>query len=36
LRDELKRHSQVLFESLHDDIRIVAEGVAMLATKFVR
>jgi hypothetical protein len=28
LRDELKRHTSVLFESLRDDVRILAEGVA--------
>jgi hypothetical protein len=33
LRDELTRHARVLFESLRDDIRIVAEGVATLAAK---
>jgi hypothetical protein len=44
LRDELRtefrdglaenrRHAEVLFESVRDDIRIVAEGVAALAVK---
>lgn len=33
---ESRRHSQMLFESLHDDIRIVAEGLAMLAVKVDR
>ena len=29
-----RRHTQVLFESLQHDIRIVAEGVATLSAKF--
>jgi hypothetical protein len=33
---ESRRHSQILLESLQDDIRIVAEGVAGLAAKFGR
>jgi hypothetical protein len=40
LRDEMrqigqesKRHSEVLFESLRDDIRIVAEGLVSLGAK---
>src|SRR5437667_207432 len=30
---ESKRHSEVLFESLRDDIRIVAEGLVSLGAK---
>ena len=30
---ENRRHTEVLFESLRDDIRILAEGVAVLSTK---
>jgi hypothetical protein len=30
---ESRRHTQVLFESVRDDIRMVAEGVAALAAK---
>jgi hypothetical protein len=30
---ENRRHTNVLFESLRDDIRIVAEGVAALSAK---
>ena len=33
---EARRHTQVLIESLHDDIRIVAEGVAALTVKIDR
>jgi hypothetical protein len=36
LRDGLadnRRHTQVLFESLRDDIRILAESVASIVTK---
>jgi hypothetical protein len=33
MRSELKRHTEVLFESLHDDIRIIAEGVVSLDAK---
>jgi uncharacterized coiled-coil DUF342 family protein len=34
VRDELKRHSEVLFESVRGDMRVVAEGVAALSAKF--
>ena len=34
VREELKRHTAVQTESIRDDIRIVAEGLAMLSTKF--
>lgn len=30
---ENRRHTEALFESLRDDIRIIAEGLATLATK---
>jgi hypothetical protein len=30
---ESRRHTEVLFESLRDDIRILAEGFAVLSTK---
>jgi hypothetical protein len=30
---ENRRHSQILFESVRDDIRMVAEGVAALSAK---
>ena len=33
---ENRRHTEVLFESVRDDIRIVAEGLAVLATKVER
>ncbi|HZT78131.1 MAG TPA: hypothetical protein VFA27_15865 [Vicinamibacterales bacterium] len=33
---ENRRHADVLFESLRDDIRLVAEGVAHLAVKIDR
>jgi hypothetical protein len=33
VRNELKRHTEVLFESLRDDIRIIAEGVVSLDAK---
>lgn len=33
---ETRRHSMVLFESLHDDIRLVAEAVASLTVKVDR
>ena len=33
IRDETRRHAEVLFESLHDDIRMVADGLASLGTK---
>jgi len=33
MRDELRRRTDVVFESLRDDIRLVAEGVAHLAVK---
>lgn len=31
--DENRRHTEVLFESLRDDIRILAEGFATLSAK---
>lgn len=34
IRDETRLHAEVLFESLHDDIRMIAEGLASLGTKF--
>lgn len=33
LHDDAKRHADVLFESLRDDIRMVAEGVVALSAK---
>jgi hypothetical protein len=33
---ETRRHTKMLFESLQDDIRIVAEGVAVLTVKVDR
>jgi hypothetical protein len=33
MREELKRHTDVRFESLRDDIRIVAEGFAAMSAK---
>ena len=33
MREELKRHTDVRFESLRDDIRIVAEGFASMSAK---
>lgn len=36
LREELIRHSHLLYESLHDDIRILAEGFAVLSAKIDR
>jgi predicted nuclease with TOPRIM domain len=33
MRNDLKRHTEVLFESLRDDIRIIAEGVVSLDAK---
>jgi hypothetical protein len=33
MREELIRHSDIRFESLRDDIRILAEGFAWLGTK---
>lgn len=33
IRDELKQHTLVMFESLHDDIRLVAEGIVSLDAK---
>ena len=30
---ENRRHAELLFETLHDDIRILAEGFAMISTK---
>ena len=33
---EARRHTQVLYESLRDDIRMVAEGVATIAAKLDR
>lgn len=33
MREELKRHTDMRFESLRDDIRIVAEGFASLSAK---
>ncbi len=33
MRTELKQHTQVLFESLRDDIRLIAEGLTVLTTK---
>ena len=33
LIDENRRHLNVIFESLRDDIRMVAEGVVALSTK---
>ena len=33
MRNELKRHAAALIESLHDDIRIIAEGVVSLDVK---
>jgi hypothetical protein len=35
-RDELKRHTDMRFESLHDDIRIIAEGFASLNARMDR
>ena len=32
-REELKRHTDIRFESLHDDIRILAEGFASLSAR---
>lgn len=32
--EENRRHTEVLFESLRDDIRILAEGFATLSAKF--
>ena len=34
IRDETRLHAEVLFESLHDDIRMIAEGLASLGTRF--
>jgi hypothetical protein len=31
--EESKRHAQVLHESVRDDIRILAEGFAVISTK---
>lgn len=31
--EDLKRHADIRFESVHDDIRMLAEGIASLATK---
>lgn len=36
MRDELKRHTDMRFESLHDDIRIIAEGFASLNARMDR
>lgn len=36
MRAELRRHTDVVAESLRDDIRLVAEGVAHLSVKFDR
>ena len=36
MRDELRRHTDVVAESLRDDIRLFAEGVAHLAVKIDR
>jgi hypothetical protein len=36
MREELKRHTDIRFESLRDDIRIVAEGFAALSAKLDR
>jgi hypothetical protein len=33
MRNELKRHMEVLVESLRDDIRVIAEGVVSLDAK---
>ena len=33
---ESRRHSQMLFESLRDDIRILADGFAVLSSKIDR
>jgi hypothetical protein len=33
MRGELKRHTEILFESVRDDIRLVAEGLAALSMK---
>jgi ribosome assembly protein YihI (activator of Der GTPase) len=33
---EGRRHTDVLFESLHDDIRLVAEGLAVVSAKLDR
>jgi len=33
VRDDLRLHTQVLFESLRDDVRLVAEGVAHLTSR---
>jgi len=33
MRDELRRHTDIRFESLRDDIRILAEGVASLSAR---
>jgi hypothetical protein len=36
VRDEIadgRRHTQILYESLHDDVRIIAEGVVALSAK---
>jgi hypothetical protein len=36
LRRELIRHADIRYESLHDDIRILAEGFAVLSAKIDR
>ena len=36
MREELIRRADVLHESVHDDIRVLAEGFAMLSTKIDR
>ena len=36
IREETRRHAEVLFESLHDDIRMIAEGLASLDAKVER
>ena len=33
LNDDTRRHADVIFESLRDDIRMVAEGVVALSAK---
>jgi hypothetical protein len=33
---ETRRHAEILFESLRDDIRMVADGVAALSAKIDR
>jgi hypothetical protein len=33
MREELKRHTDIRFESLRDDIRIVAEGFASMSAQ---